>query len=58
MNGQRFMKRLEEEGKKSLSVWDAPSVGLGIIKDGEIVFAGGFGERDKEKHLPADADTL
>lgn len=58
MNGQRFMKRLEEEGKKSLSVWDAPSVGLGIIKDGEIVFSGGFGERDKEKHLPADADTL
>lgn len=31
---------------------------LVVVKDGSVVFAGGFGERDAERGLPVTADTL
>jgi CubicO group peptidase (beta-lactamase class C family) len=35
-----------------------PGVAVGIIERGRIVFAGGFGYRDVEHHLPVTPDTL
>ncbi len=35
-----------------------PGIGIGIIKDGQILWAGGLGQRDVEKNLPATANTL
>jgi len=35
-----------------------PGLSLAVVKKGEIVYAEGFGSRDKEKNLPATPDTL
>ena len=38
--------------------YDIPGVALGLIQDGEMVFAGGFGVRELGRPEPVDADTL
>lgn len=38
--------------------FDIPGVALGLIQDGEVVFAGGFGVRELGRPEPVDADTL
>ncbi len=38
--------------------YDIPGVALGLIQDGEIIFAGGFGVREAGRSEPVDADTL
>lgn len=43
--------RYMEEGKM-------PGFSIALVKDGETVYAGGFGLRDPEKDLPATPDTL
>jgi len=35
-----------------------PGVAVGLIQDGKVVFAGGFGVRELGKKQPVDADTL
>jgi CubicO group peptidase (beta-lactamase class C family) len=35
-----------------------PGVAMGVVKQGRLVFARGFGDRDVEHHLPMTADTL
>ncbi len=35
-----------------------PGVAVGVVERGHIVFAGGFGYRDVESHLPVTPDTL
>lgn len=47
--------RFVETGRKKLAV---PGVSLGIVQDGKVVFAGGFGVRDLGKATPVEADTL
>lgn len=44
--------------KKILKDWNAPGVGVGIVADGKLVFAKGYGYRDLEKKLPITAATL
>ncbi|MCW5801801.1 MAG: serine hydrolase [Deltaproteobacteria bacterium] len=36
---------------------DVPGVGLGLVQDGKVVFAGGFGVREKGKPAKIDGDT-
>ena len=38
--------------------WKVPGVALTVIKDNEVVYARGFGLRDKEQGLPVTAQTL
>lgn len=38
--------------------YNIPGVALGLIQDGEILFAGGFGVREAGRSEPVDADTL
>ena len=33
-------------------------MGVAVVKDGETIFAGGFGLRDREQGLPVSADTI
>lgn len=54
INTEELRNRINEEMAK----WDLPSMGLGIIKDGEIVMAEGLGLRDIENGLKPDADTM
>ncbi|MBK8021761.1 MAG: serine hydrolase [Chloroflexi bacterium] len=35
-----------------------PGAAIGIMVQGEIIFAGGFGQRDRAQGLPVDTDTL
>jgi CubicO group peptidase (beta-lactamase class C family) len=43
-----------EKGQK---LFDVPGVALGIVQDGKVVFAGGFGVRQLGKPAKFDADT-
>lgn len=47
--------RFVEDGRKLLGV---PGVALGLVQDGKVVFAGGFGVREVGGTTPVDADTL
>jgi CubicO group peptidase (beta-lactamase class C family) len=44
-----------ETGRQKLGV---PGVSIGIVQDGKVLFAGGFGVRDIATNTRADADTL
>lgn len=35
-----------------------PAIAIGLVQDGKVVFAGGFGQRDLGKPAKPDADTL
>jgi len=49
------LSRYIEDGQKTTGV---PGVSIGIIQDGKVVFAGGFGVRELGKPEKVDADTL
>ena len=38
--------------------WEAPGLAIGIVKDGEVVLAEGFGKRNVEEDLPVTDKTL
>lgn len=58
MDEKDFFAGLEQRIREGLALWRCPSIGLGVIKDGEILYAGGVGLRDREADLPADGKTL
>jgi len=43
---------------KTLKDWNAPGVGVGIVVNGKLVFAKGYGYRDYEKKLPFTPRTM
>ncbi|MEL7060884.1 MAG: serine hydrolase [Acidobacteriota bacterium] len=43
---------------RALADFQVPGLGLAIVRDGDVVFAEGFGRRDVENDLPMTADTL
>ena len=49
------LSRFVDEGRKKLGV---PGVSIGVIQDGKVVFADGFGVRDIDRKEKPDADTL
>jgi CubicO group peptidase (beta-lactamase class C family) len=49
------LRRFIETGQKELGI---PGVSLGIVQDGRIVFAGGFGVRELGRPERVDADSL
>lgn len=42
----------------AMAALDVPGAAVAVVKDGEAIYARGFGYRDREKKLPATADTL
>ena len=52
---QEKIRNIIESGLKR---WNIPSAGYGIVKDGKVFLAGGYGLRDVENGLPADSDTV
>ena len=58
MTNQEFIAYIDKTMNDGLKLWDATSVGLGVIKDGSVVLCKGYGCRDMEKGLPATGDTL
>ncbi len=57
LDGARIaaLSRFVEDGQKATGV---PGVSVGVIQDGKVVFAGGFGLRELGRPTKVDADTL
>lgn len=49
---------LEKYVEQARKDWQVPGVAVGVIRAGEVVYAGGFGVREAGKTLPVDAHTL
>lgn len=49
------LTRFVEEGRQKL---DIPGVSIGVIENGKVLFAGGFGKRDIAGAAKPDGDTL
>jgi CubicO group peptidase (beta-lactamase class C family) len=47
--------RFVESGRQALGI---PGVAVGIVEDGKVILAKGFGVRDLGSDVPVDADTL
>ena len=41
----------------SMKTWGTPGLAVGIVKDGKVILAEGFGKRDAEKNLSVTAKT-
>lgn len=48
----------DKEMEQALKDWNMPGVGVGIVKNGKLVFVKGYGYRDYEKKLPISENTL
>lgn len=55
---QRKLIGFDKEMEKHLQDWNMPGAGVGIVKNGKLVFVKGYGYRDYEKKLPITANTL
>ncbi len=55
---QKKLLGFDKEMQKNLRDWNMPGVGVGIVKNGKLVFVKGYGYRDYEKKLPITANTL
>ena len=51
------LARIEEKTEARRKELGIPGMSLVIVKDGEIIFAKGFGYKDVEKQIPVSADT-
>ena len=41
-----------------LKDWNVPGVGVGVVKDGEVILSKGYGKRNVNEDLPVDENTL
>jgi len=44
--------------ENTLKTFDVPGISVGVVKDGELVYAKGFGVRSLNTHQPMDIHTL
>lgn len=51
-------KKLDELIQNSLSTFDVPGISVGIVKDGKLIYAKGFGVRSLKNKQPMDENTL
>jgi CubicO group peptidase (beta-lactamase class C family) len=62
MNGQEskniLATALAEWLPGKLADWKVPGIGVAVVKDGETIFAEGYGLRDREQGLPVTVNTL
>ncbi|MFS8082651.1 MAG: serine hydrolase [Ginsengibacter sp.] len=55
---QKKLSGFDKEMEKNLKDWNMPGVGVGIVKNGKLVFVKGYGYRDYDKKLPITGNTL
>lgn len=51
-------KQLDDLIQKTLTTFDVPGISVGIVKDGKLVYAKGFGERSLTSKQPMNEKTL
>jgi CubicO group peptidase (beta-lactamase class C family) len=49
---------VDELVAKAMAEWKVPGLAVGVVKDGKVVIARGYGYRDVARKLPVTADTL
>jgi len=54
---QALSDRIDEMAKEQVHAGRTPGVAVGIVEDGRIVYARGFGFADLSKHVPMTPDT-
>ncbi|MEQ8425706.1 MAG: serine hydrolase domain-containing protein, partial [Cyclobacteriaceae bacterium] len=54
---KRFAK-IDKELNEVLTTWNAPGFAVAVVEKDKIIYAKGFGYRDYENKVPADANTL
>ncbi len=55
---EKLISEIKVEIERHLKALHTPSVGVCIVKDGEVLLADGFGYSDPEHGVKSDADTL
>jgi len=43
---------------QAMSTWEVPGTAVAIVRDGKVIYAKGFGYRDREHKLPVTTNTL
>jgi len=54
---QALSDRIDEMAKAQIHAGRTPGIAIGVLEDGRIVYAGGFGFADLGKHVPMTPDT-
>jgi len=54
---QAAVQKIRTNIETSMKIWETPGLAVGIVKDGKVILAEGFGKRDIEKSLPVTAKT-
>lgn len=49
---------VDDVANRALKAFEVPGIAVGIVKDGKVVMAKGYGVRELGKPAPVDADTL
>jgi len=52
------LQGIDDLAAQAMEQWKVPGLALGIIKDGKVIYAKGYGFRDVEHKLPVNTDTL
>ncbi len=52
------VRLLDNRIEKIISDWEVPGCAVGVIKNGKLIFAKGFGFRDVENKLPVTPNTI
>lgn len=51
------IKKLRDIVKEEMKRWNSPGLSVGVIRDGKLIFAEGFGYRDMDKKLEVTPNT-
>jgi CubicO group peptidase (beta-lactamase class C family) len=52
------LQGFDEWTAERMKEWKVPGAAIAIVRDGQVIYARGFGHRDVEKQLPVTPDTL
>ncbi|MEM7457232.1 MAG: serine hydrolase [Planctomycetota bacterium] len=55
---QSLIEEIDEYAIKVNSDWNVPGMAIGVVKDGEIIFARGYGVRELGRDAAVNGDTL
>jgi len=57
-NYKKQIKELDEYYENARVDWNVPGLAIGIIKDGQVILAEGYGQKDIRKDSPVDSKTM
>lgn len=57
-NQLKKLKGFDQYMQQAMKDWNTPGVGVGIVMNGKLVFAKGYGYRDYGKKLPVTPNTM